>query len=112
MRMLLKGLALTAFTVALANLPGAAMAQGKSDDQNTPNTGGVSKPGLPGKAGSKSGAAVTRQSDQSGTSTAPGDSPTRHQDESRVPGLPGNKSGPATRSPGDHGGTDSATPSR
>ena len=110
--MLSKGIALTALTLALAGLPAASFAQTRSDDQTTPNTGGVSQPGVPGKPGNKSGPAVTPQSGQSGTSTEPNETTTKEQDTSRVPGMPGNKSGPAKRSPGDHGDGNSAMPQR
>lgn len=119
MRMLSKGIALTALTLALAGLPAASFAQqAGSDEQNTPNTGGVSKPGVSGKPGNKSGPAVTPQtgqsgtSSQSGTSREPNEGVTKEQDTSGVHGMPGNKSGPAVRAPGSHGDSNSATPQR
>jgi hypothetical protein len=116
--MLSKGIALTALTLALAGLPAAAFAQARSDEQTTPNTGGVSKPGVPGKPGNKSGPAVTPQNgqtEQSGSSTKePGQRRTREEDESGVKGLPGNKSGPAvTPNSGSSSGASGTTaPSR
>jgi hypothetical protein len=87
--------------------------QTESTQQNTPGTGGVSKPGTPGKPGSKSGPAAREPSGSSGTST-PGASGTtsgpgssnpgpvstgnaNQQDQSKVPGVPGNKSGPSPK---------------
>jgi hypothetical protein len=100
--MLSRGIALTALTLALAGLPAASFAQAQSNDQTAPKRDGVSKPGVPGEPGNKSGPAVTPQNSQSGTSTEPNERTTREQDTSGVPGKPGNKSGPATRAPGSH----------
>jgi len=74
--------------------------QGQSTtEQNAPGSGGVSKPGVSGQPGNKSGPAVRpgNGTSESGTS---GSSTVQQQDESKVPGLPGNKSGPSVRSPG------------
>jgi hypothetical protein len=96
MKILLGGVAMAAIVaVALPAWSQASLTQGQSTQQNAPGTGGVSKPGVPGSPGSKSGPTVTR----SGT-TAP--DPTQRGtsgDQSKVPGLPGSKSGPAVKSP-------------
>jgi hypothetical protein len=61
--------------------------------QNAPGTGGTSKPGMQGLAGSKSGPAVRESSGSSDKTT------TKQQDESKVPGLSGGESGPAVKRP-------------
>ena len=70
--------------------------QPQSNDQ-APGMGGVSKPGLAGKPGSKSGPTVTPSS---GTSVPSGTNAGRSGDESKVPGKPGGKSGPASNATG------------
>ena len=54
--------------------------------------------GIPGKPGSKSGPAMNRAGETTGSN--PSDHPAgRAQDAAKVPGMPGNKSGPAVRPP-------------
>ena len=65
--------------------------QGQPTRENAPGTAGVSKPGVPGLPGSKSGPTVTRSGNRAPEATRNHPS----GDQSGVPGLPGNKSGPA-----------------
>ena len=95
MNKLLRGVA-TAAIVAIA-LPAWAQGvttQGQPTQQNAPGTAGVSKPGVPGLAGSKSGPTVTPSG-----STVPESKAHPSGDQSGVQGLPGNKSGAMERPP-------------
>ena len=106
MKLLLGGVAFAA--LLMAGLPAWSQTSGThsgtqspSNEQNAPGTGGVSKPGMTGQPGNKSGPSVREPSDgstagSSGSST----SNTHLQDQSKVPGLPGGKSGPAAQDPG------------
>jgi hypothetical protein len=67
--------------------------QAQANDQNAPGTGGVSKPGVPGKPGSKAGPTV---SPSTGSSLPEASDTTKLQDQSKVPGLSGSKSGPSS----------------
>lgn len=92
--------------MSIAVIGGApAFAQSQNPDyekQNAPGTGGTSKPGVPGKPGSKSGPTTTPSG--AAPSTANKDM-TKSHDESKVPGLPGSKSGPAAKQPDSTGST-------
>jgi len=95
----LLGCALMA-TVVAAALPVAAQIQPpqtgtptRSGQQVQPETGGVSKPDMPGLPGTESGPAVT----PSGTSTSEVSKLPQSGDESDVRGLPGSESGPAVK---------------
>lgn len=95
-KQLLSGAALAA--VVLASLPAAAQGvttQGQPTREIPPGTAGISKPGVSGLPGSKSGPTVT----PSGT-TLPETRNRPSGDQSGVKGLPGNKSGPAVTPPG------------
>jgi hypothetical protein len=99
-----------------AGVPASAQT---SNDHNAPGTAGVSKPGVAGKPGSKSGPSEHEKSGsrgmsgssshESGTTSGPASgnsgtvdtSNTHMQDQSKVPGMPGNKSGPSVKEPGE-----------
>jgi hypothetical protein len=92
MKRLLSGVAI----VAVAALALPAWAQGITTEgqpvrHDAPGTAGVSKPGVPGLPGSKSGPTVT----PSGTTAPQAQRSHPSGDQSGVQGLPGNKSGPA-----------------
>lgn len=89
----------------------------KSDEQtqNAPGSGGVSKPGVPGQPGNKSGPAAKKSETTRGMGSTGSSTPstaTPSQDSSRVPGLPGNKSGPSDRAPGQKSDSDSSDSSK
>jgi hypothetical protein len=100
MKRLLSGFAIIAVT-ALASPVWAqgVTTQGQPGRHDAPGTAGISKPGVSGLPGSKSGPTVT----PSGT-TAP-EALRSHPsgDQSGVQGLPGNKSGPAVTPSGKSG---------
>jgi hypothetical protein len=89
MKVLLKGVAVAALALALVACSHGN--RGPSADQ----AGGVSKPGVAGAPGGKSGPTAT----SSGSSSAPAANSTQLQDQSKVQGLPGGKSGATVRSP-------------
>jgi hypothetical protein len=100
---------LTVAALLAAALSGCAehrSSQSLSNEQNAPGTAGVSKPGVAGLPGSKSGP-VTREP-LGGSTMSSGPTNAQLQDQSKVPGLPGGMSGPAVRQPS--GGTGSTTP--
>jgi hypothetical protein len=98
----MKALVIGAAAVTLAAAsPGwsqtdAQQPQTPSNEQMAPGAGGVSKPGVAGKPGSKSGPTV---GPSSGTSAPQDNSSSKSGDESKVPGTPGNKSGATPRDP-------------
>jgi hypothetical protein len=71
--------------IVLATMLASSIAMAQSDT----NSGA----GVPGKPGSKSGAAMTKSG--AGSSNQSGTNP----DQSNVKGMPGNKSGPAVKPP-------------
>jgi hypothetical protein len=89
----LMGLAMAAPPAWAQNAPSTTL-QNPLDKGVAPGTGGVSKPGIAGKPGGKSGPTVS----PSGSSTEP-NSHRSSGDESGVQGMPGNKSGPSVRPP-------------
>ena len=96
-----------------------------SQQQNLPGTGGVSKPGVPGQPGNKSGTAV-RPSGSGRVEGIPGDksvpapsaAPRAGSDDSRlgsqgrVEGLPDKKAEPATTSSSPAGSDESGVPGK
>jgi hypothetical protein len=94
MKKILCTLAMAGF--AMAVLPAWAQQGGINPSEKgiTAGSGGISKPGIPGKPGSKSGRTVLPPgSSTEPTSNRPG------SDESGVQGMPGSKSGPAVKPP-------------
>ncbi len=90
MNKVLSGVAMAAIVV-LASPAWAqgVTTQGQPTQENAPGTAGISKPGVPGLPGSKSGPTVSPSG-----STVPGTRTHPSGDQSGVQGLPGNKSGP------------------
>jgi hypothetical protein len=74
--------------------PTTSLQTDPSEKGVTPGSGGVSKPGIAGKPGSKSGPTVL----PSGSTNDP-TSQRPAGDESGVRGMPGSKSGPAVKPP-------------
>jgi opacity protein-like surface antigen len=86
---------LSAVALAQTDKDIAARPDSSESQQNAPGTGGMSKPGVPGEPGTKSGTTVAPDDKdrQSGTSQ----SNAIQQDQSKVPGMKGNKSGEAPK---------------
>ena len=97
MKKLLCGFALVAgAALALPAWAQGVTTQGQPTRENAPGTAGVSKPGVPGLPGSKSGPTVK----PSGNTVPEATQSRPSGDQSGVQGLPGNKSGPAVKPPG------------
>jgi hypothetical protein len=104
-----------AAALAAAPLPALAQTSSSQTDQQTktaPGTGGVSKPGVSGKPGNKSGETVTPsgkvEKESSGSSMRRSDT-APSQDSTGVEGKPGSKSGRTVQPPGEKPGSDSTT---
>jgi hypothetical protein len=87
--------------------PALSQTNQNSSGQYAPGAGGVSKAGIPGAPGSKSGPTHPVTVGEGAAAKTPGgvESPsasptqTHQQDQSGVPGLPGSKAGPTVKAP-------------